>query len=200
MSYDKLNEEISQYQLSLFRPSEYVKEEFRPSYERQRVQNFTQAQREFFLIGMMKVNFLKRLESSVNSFAITMGRTVEKIKALEARIARFQQYEVENPEVDLGAVELADVEDEELREALEVGKGLVYKMAHLDLDRWLRDLERDRIQLEWLSKEAHKVPVKRDTSTVTMLCCWLKPSQIGQSYARSDSFRRFAEKAARVKV
>jgi ERCC4-related helicase len=35
-------------------------------------------------------------------------------------------------------------------------------MAHLDLDRWRRDLERDRIQLEWLSKEAHKVTVKRD--------------------------------------
>ena len=135
---------------------------FKPLYENRQVENFTQAQREFFLIGMMKVNFLKRLESSVNSFAITMSRTVEKIKALEARIARFQQYQTENPEVDLGAAELADVEDEEVREALEVGKGLVYKMAHLDLDRWLRDLERDRIQLEWLSKEAQKITVQRD--------------------------------------
>lgn len=161
MSYDKLNEEISEYQLTLFRPSDYVKEEFKPRYER-RLINFTQTQREFFLIGMMKVNFLKRLESSINSFAITMGRTVEKIKELEARIARFQQHQVENPDVDLSAIELADVEDEELRESLEVGKGLVYKMAHLDVDRWLRDLERDRIQLEWLSKEAQKVTVARD--------------------------------------
>ena len=162
MSYDTLNEEISAYQLSLFRPSDYVIDEFKPVYERQQIRNFTQAQREFFLIGMMKVNFLKRLESSVNSFAITMGRTVEKIEALEARIARFQQHQAENPDVDLGAVDLADVEDEELREALEVGKGLVYKMVHLDLDRWLRDLERDRAQLEWLSKEAHKITAKRD--------------------------------------
>ena len=162
MSYDKLNEEISAYQLSLFRPSDYVQEEFKSLYEKRQVMNFTQTQREFFLIGMMKVNFLKRLESSVNSFAITMGRTVEKIKVLEARIARFQQHQTENPEVDLGAVDLADIEDEELREALEVGKGFVYKMAHLDLDRWLRDLERDRIQLEWLSKEAQKITAERD--------------------------------------
>jgi hypothetical protein len=161
MPYDKLNEEISAYQLTLFRPSKYVLPEFHSLYER-RLLNFTQTQREFFLIGMMKVNFLKRLESSVNSFAITMGRTVDKIKALEVRIARFQQHQVENPEVDLGAVELADIEDEELREALEVGKGLVYKMAHLDLDRWVRDLERDRIQLDWLSKEAQKVTAERD--------------------------------------
>lgn len=104
LSYDKLNEEISEYQLSLFRPSLYVKEEFKPIYAKRLVQNFTQAQREFFLIGMMKVNFLKRLESSVNSSAITMERTVKKIEALEARIDRFRRHQAENPEVDLRAL------------------------------------------------------------------------------------------------
>lgn len=162
LSYDRLNDEISAYQLSLFRPSEYVGEEFRTLYERQRVSNFTQSQREFFLIGMMKVNFLKRLESSVSSFAVTLTRTVEKIRDLETRVARFQRQQTENPEIDLGAVELADVEDEELRQALEVGKGLVYKMAHLDLDRWLRDLGRDRLQLEWLAKKAVEITPARD--------------------------------------
>jgi hypothetical protein len=162
MPYDTLYEEISAYQLSLFRPSDYVHKKFKSLYEKRLVENFTQVQREFFLISMMKVNFLKRLESSINSFAITMSRTVEKIKALEERITRFQGHQAESPEVDLGAIELADIEDEELREALEVGKGLVYRMAHLDLDRWLCDLDRDRIQLEWLSKEAQKITVERD--------------------------------------
>ncbi|MBI3249158.1 MAG: DEAD/DEAH box helicase family protein [Deltaproteobacteria bacterium] len=161
MPYDKLNEEISAYRLSLFRPSLYVLPEFRALYERQSL-NFSQTQREFFLIGMMKVNFLKRLESSVNSFAITMSRTVEKIEGLKARIDRFRQYRADNPEVDLGAFDLADVEDEELREALEVGKGLVYKMAHLNLDDWRRDLERDREQLARLNTEAQKITVVRD--------------------------------------
>src|SRR5207245_4055386 len=125
MPYDTLYEEISAYQLSLFRPSDYVHKKFKSLYEKRLVENFTQIQREFFLIIMMKVNFLKRLESSINSFAITMGRTVDKIKVLEERIARFQRHQAENPEVDLGAIELADSEDEEFREALEVGKGLV---------------------------------------------------------------------------
>ena len=31
------------------------------------VRGFTQAEREHFLIGMMKVSFLKRLESSIES-------------------------------------------------------------------------------------------------------------------------------------
>jgi hypothetical protein len=42
--------------------------------------------REDFLIGMMKVNFLKRLESSVHAFALTMERTIAKIEALERRL------------------------------------------------------------------------------------------------------------------
>jgi SNF2 family DNA or RNA helicase len=162
LSYDRLNDEISQYYLSLFRPSEYVLEEYRSLYNRQLVLNFTQEQREYFLIGMMKVNFLKRLESSVHSFAITMQRTVDKISDLEARIDRFKKHQAETPEIDLGNVDLADVEDEEVRQALEVGRGLIYRMAHLDLDRWLKDLERDRVQLEWLAKEAEKVDAKRD--------------------------------------
>lgn len=161
LDYDRLNDEISQYRLTLFRPSEYLHPEFREIYDRQLVRNFTQEQREYFLIGMMKVNFLKRLESSVNSFAITMNRTVDKIKRLEERIERFQQIQAGNEDVDLATV-APDEEDEELRDALEVGKGLVYKFAHLDVNRWLRDLERDRVQLTYLAKEAAAVTPDRD--------------------------------------
>src|ERR1035438_9385125 len=35
-------------------------------------------------------------------------------------------------------------------------------MAHLDVNRWLRDLERDRIQLDYLAKEAENVTPDRD--------------------------------------
>ena len=41
-------------------------------------------------IGMMKVNFLKRLESCVKSFEITMDRTIAKIESLEKKIRNFQ--------------------------------------------------------------------------------------------------------------
>jgi hypothetical protein len=70
LSYDKINEEISGYRLSLFNPSKYVLEPYRERYETTAVRNFRQSDREHYLIGMMKVGFLKRLESSVSSFAI----------------------------------------------------------------------------------------------------------------------------------
>ncbi len=38
---------------------------------------------------MMKVNFLKRLESSIKSFEITMKNTIAKIEGLELKILGY---------------------------------------------------------------------------------------------------------------
>lgn len=163
MSYDELNGEISEYQLSLFNPSKYVLPEYVSKYDVGRqVGQFTQSDREHYLIGMMKVNFLKRLESSVHSFGITMDRTIEKIEKLEKRIKRFQAFRDENPDMDLEEVDIDALEDEELQEAMQVGKKLIFKMAHLDTERWLKDLQRDREQLELPRLYAKDVTVARD--------------------------------------
>ncbi|MDZ4159601.1 MAG: hypothetical protein U1B80_07410, partial [Anaerolineaceae bacterium] len=162
MSYDTLNDEISNYQLSLFNPSKYVILEYRDMYDqRTGSSNFRQSDREYFLIGMMKVNFLKRLESSVASFDITMQRTIIKIDSLVARIHRFKQFKAENPELDFDELVVEDVDDEDLQAALEVGK-LKFKMAHLDVDRWLKDLRRDRDQLHLLELSAREITPHRD--------------------------------------
>ena len=163
MSYDELNGKISEYQLSLFNPSKYVLPEYASKYDVGRqIGQFTQSDREHYLIGMMKVNFLKRLESSVHSFGITMDRTIEKIDRLEKRIKRFQEFRDENPDVDIEDIEIEALEDEELQEAMQVGKKLVFKMAHLDTERWLKDLQRDREQLELPRLYAKDVTIARD--------------------------------------
>lgn len=93
-TFDSLNHQISQYKLSIFNPSAYVKDNKRQKYEElgaNREFGFKQSQREHFLIGMMKVNFLKRLESSIESFEISMDRTIRKIEDLIDRIKKFQK-------------------------------------------------------------------------------------------------------------
>ena len=162
MSYDVLNEQISQYQLSLYNPTKYLRPEYHSEYDLQPVKNFTQSVREHYLIGMMKVNFLKRLESSVHSFKITLKRTLEKIEDLEGRIRRFQEYRDENPDADLDEVEIEALEDEELQAAMQVGKSLKFKMAHLDVETWLEDLQRDRVQLESPYRSAKEINIDRD--------------------------------------
>lgn len=163
MSYDKLNDEIGNYKLSLFSPSQYVELEHRHRYdERSTIDNFTQEDREHFLIGMMKVNFLKRLESSVRSFAISMDRTIDKIKTLEDKIETFKKASTENREFDYEAAAEADEEDDDLRDAMQTGTKLKYRLEHIDVDRWLKDLATDRQQLNILGLSAQQVTVERD--------------------------------------
>ncbi|MCL4871966.1 MAG: DEAD/DEAH box helicase family protein [Anaerolineae bacterium] len=161
-SYDKLNDEISNYRLSLFNPSAYVLPEFAGEYELDQVAQFSQRKREHYLIGMMKVNFLKRLESSVSSFAITMNRTIDKIENLEGRIRQFQALKEGNPELDFEELQIEDIEDEELQAALQVGKKLKFSFAHLDVAAWLEDLHRDKQQLDILATSAAAVQPERD--------------------------------------
>lgn len=164
LSYDKLNDEITGYRLSLFSPSKYVDDQFKTVYQTTERDPFSQADREKFLIGMMKVNFLKRLESSVKSFEITMERTIAKIEVLEKKIKDFQAKPDKSSTTDEIDIELdIDLEDEEIDEdALMVGGKLKYKLEHLRLNDWLRELKRDKDQLRILFNAAKDVTPQTD--------------------------------------
>ncbi|MEG4209985.1 helicase-related protein [Microcoleus sp. S13_B4] len=165
MSYEQLNSEISKYQLSLFNPSKYVLPPYRSVYENKRVRNFRQSDRERCLIGMMKVNFLKRLESSIHSFGLTMERTINKTEALETKIKKFKQLQQSrdaNPTVTFSDWMIEDLDDEELQDAMQVGQKLIFQMAHLDVETWLKDLKRDKEQLKKIYNSAQSISVERD--------------------------------------
>ncbi|MEI7730458.1 MAG: helicase-related protein [Verrucomicrobiota bacterium] len=165
LSYDRLNNEIEGYKLSLFAPSRYLKNECEslPCYQTHANDPFKQSDREKFLVGMMKVNFLKRLESSVHSFEITMERTIKKIESLESKIHNFENDPTQDPEsnaleFDLGIPE----EDEDLEAAQLVGGKFKYHLKHLELKKWLKDLQRDKEQLSLLHTSAQAVTADRD--------------------------------------
>jgi SNF2 family DNA or RNA helicase len=165
LSYDKLDDEIDGYKLSLFAPSRYLKEQCKklPKYESNAGDPFSQADREKFLVGMMKVNFLKRLESSVESFEITMGRTIAKIEELERKIRNFQATQDQNPgsqEFELN-IEIPEA-DNDADDPAEVGGKFKYNLADLRLNDWLADLQKDKQQLSLLHASAEAVTPERD--------------------------------------
>jgi ERCC4-related helicase len=169
LSYDRLNNEISNYKLSLFNPSAYVQPKFKQIYEEKKVQNFSQDVRERFLIGMMKVNFLKRLESSVHAFAITMDRTVEKIEALERRLKAFKEHQATQTELlESDLFSALDEDDEDLSEAFQIGSKLKFSMEHLLVDNWLKDLAADKQQLSMLAETAKTVTLDRDAKLIEL--------------------------------
>ena len=164
-SYDQINKKIQDYKLSVFNPSAYVKKEMQADYEQKAgtsILGFKQADRENFLIGMMKVNFLKRLESSIQSFEISLDRTIKRIEDLEKRINEFlnrnNSTKVESYEPD--EEEREENGDEE--EQWQVGKKLKFKLADLHLDKWLKDLQKDKDALVDLYNNAQAVSIDRD--------------------------------------
>jgi SNF2 family DNA or RNA helicase len=164
-SYDKISEEIQKYRLSLFNPHAYLLNEFKPLYgDSQMELPFTQEEREIRLIGMMKVGFLKRLESSIHAFALTMHRTLDKIDTLTNKIERFETTHAPDDsfEIEDDYQEQFDDDNSDFAEDWSVGKKLKYQMKHLDLAKWKRALRKDKDQLLSLYNTAITVTPSRD--------------------------------------
>lgn len=165
MSYDKIYKEISEYRLSLFTPFTFLKTEMIPEYEKKvsprMVKNFTQEKREYFLAGMMKVNFMKRLESSIHSFRITIDRTIRKIDKLIQDLedylinAKNRDYEIENATQE-------EESGEEENDAFQVGEKLVYKFDDINVEDWLQSLKEDKDQLITLYNSSESISAERD--------------------------------------
>lgn len=160
-TYQTISSQIDNYQLAIFNPSRYIRKECRHHYGERLLQ-----QREFNLIGMMKVNFLKRLESSVHSFASTLERTIENIKECESEIQDFLSASsgaVNESGFDPFAETTEEYgEDDELQSGIEAGKNQTYLYEHLDLDAWLADLRDDRMQLNKIYRIANNITPERD--------------------------------------
>ncbi len=167
-SYDRLNKEILKYKLTVFNSSAYVKKEKQQKYEDiagTSVLAFKQSDREHFLIGMMKVNYLKRLESSIESFEISLDRTINKIETLEKKINEFLSLKKDSQQESLETYQPDEEELEENADDIEqwqVGKKLLFDLADLHLEKWLKDLQKDKEALIDLYNNTKVVTVDRD--------------------------------------
>jgi len=163
-TFEQVNDTISEYKLAIFNPSAYVLPEYKTLYDVSKVSNFSQKSRESYLIGMMKVNFLKRLESSIEAFEITMDRTLSKINDLIQKIELFDAKKpVDGEVIDMFSDIDLEFEENDFNEIEDtVGKKLKFKLEHLNLKLWLQDLRSDLDSIEELHNRAKEVRPDRD--------------------------------------
>ena len=162
LSYKELADSIGQFKLAVYQPSNYVTDPDRLAELEQtrRTLNFNQQDSERFLVGMMRTNFLKRLESSAYSLTLTLKRTIGKIDALVEKIERYQ-YRTRDG-VELTGVDVMPDEDEDDEEFF-VNKGLrPYRLSELNLPGWLDDLSKDRATLTTVLNEVSAITPARD--------------------------------------
>ena len=162
LSYKQLADSIEKFKLSVYQPSNYVTDPDRLAELEQtrKTQNFNQQDSERFLVGMMRTNFLKRLESSAHSLTLTLQRTIGKIDSLVEKIQRHQDRAKDV--VELAGVDVIPDDDEDDDEFF-VNRGVrPYRLSELDLAGWLDDLREDRATLNGVLDEVAAITPERD--------------------------------------
>jgi hypothetical protein len=163
-SYDELHSAISGYKLTIFNPTAYILPEAIAEYP-DAAEDVSvlqdQKQREFYLIGMMRTNYLKRLESSIHSFEVSIDRTIRKIDDLLEKIDHFEGNLDKYTSPDLFK-EQGEEEEAALLERLMVGKKIQIKLEHINRTLWKTHLNMDRKQLIAIHEKAAAVTPDRD--------------------------------------
>lgn len=160
---EKVNKTIKNLNMSAYSPLRYVLLEKRKEYsERYDIEVkggksvFKQSDREESLVNLMRVNILKRMESSIYSFGMTISKLLEEIDYLLKKI--YENKFDYNPKLNIMDI---DFEDDDIEELL-IGNKVKVLLQDCDLIRWKQDLEEDKEKLEKLLIEAAKVTKHRD--------------------------------------
>ncbi len=161
-SIGEINAEIRRLNLAAYAPLRYVLPHRQEAYDEKystRLRGggatFRQLDREESLVQLLRVNALKRMESSVASFLLTVQRQLADVEALLARI-EAQAEELE--ERDIADI---DIEDPAF-EGLLVGRKVKVLLQDVDPIRWRQDLIEDRNRLATLIAAASQVTADRD--------------------------------------
>jgi len=158
----EINNEIRRLTLAAYAPLRYVLPNRKAAYDakystkiRGGESFFRQVDREESLVHLLRVNVLKRMESAVPSFALTLKRQLADV---EATLAKIEAHEESVEELDIADV---DIEDSTF-ESLLVGRKVKVLLHDVDLVRWKQDLNEDRNRLATLYSAAHQIGAARD--------------------------------------
>lgn len=161
-SMEIINNEILRLRLAVYAPTHYILPHMRDTYSEKydtivaNGQIFRQTDRESSLIYLMKSNLLKRLESSIESFRLTLTSILSNI---DDYIEKIENY---NPSLDIAYdIMNLDVEDPELADAL-IGSKVKILPKDVDLVRWKQDLLFDKKILSDLLDKASEITIGRD--------------------------------------
>lgn len=124
-----------------------------------------QADREKSLKRLMTINLLKRLESSVHSFRLTLESLRDNHQRVLQSIVEFQQQgghsptaiDLNNIDETLGDTEFDDEDLPDFDDGYSTGGKIKISLADMDLTAWEHDLSADLWTIESLLDEMQKV-------------------------------------------
>ena len=146
ITYKDISEQLDDLNLGVYAPSDYILASRRYKYEIEKDGSgvyLGMSGREKGIKKLMAINLLKRLESSVNSFRLTLNRMKEQVdetlKAIHTYMETKQDIRISTQTLD----RMLDSEDSE-NDFLVGGKKTRVMLADMDCRSWKRDLEADQ--------------------------------------------------------
>ena len=168
ISYNEIFEQLNSLSLCVYTPSAYVLASKTDKYEnlygkKDDNMGVTLAGREEGMRRLMSVNLMKRMESSVYAFRLT----VERIRALISNtIGEIIEYENGVNKKALDVINLADTEfdeDDQNDDIFTIGRKVKIELADMDYRTWKRELEKDRDILDGLLVAISGITAEHDS-------------------------------------
>ncbi|MGH8157307.1 MAG: helicase-related protein [Rhodanobacter sp.] len=167
IGFNEIFQRLSRLKLAVYAPVSYILPSRRQKYEDMYDTEVSsgggtlkQADREKSLQRLMTVNLLKRLESSVASFRITLGKLQGNHTDTLSRIDSYRSSGRDPGTFDLGnAWKDVDADDDDLPDMddASIGGKIRIDLADMDLRRWQYDLDQDLAVIGGLLGEMEKV-------------------------------------------
>lgn len=164
IDYKEIYELLLLLRLKIYTPSEYIFDSRIEKYidASNGNGNLTQKGREQGIQRLMRINLLKRLESSVYSFNLTLSRILSYIKSTIAAINRFEQSG--KGELEVSEIESDDFDgDDSNSELFTVGKKIKIDLADMDYETWRNELQEDAKNIEFLLNKVSVITPEHDS-------------------------------------
>ena len=171
INYNEIYELLMQLTLCIYTPSNYIFPSKMSKYvdlTHNKGNNLTQRGREQGIQRLMSINLLKRLESSVYSFNLTLGRIRDLIQGTIDAITQFEKYG--KAELDMYEANDNDFDmEDDNTDFFTVGKKVKIDLADMDYKTWKTELQHDADTLELLALMVADITPEHDLKLQTLL-------------------------------
>ena len=169
INYNEIFEQLMLLTLTIYTPTHYIlpskMDKYAELYEDNKVNvGFTQANREQGIRRLTAINLMKRMESSVYSFNLTLKRIKDLIESTIATIDRFNKQSAHEIELtDISNLDEFDDEDQNTDDLFSFGRKIKIDLADMDYVSWRDSLVKDAEVLELLTVMVGDITPEHDS-------------------------------------
>ena len=206
ITYNQIFEQLMQLSLTIYTPTHYILPSKREKYsdlfgdDKNKI-GFDQMGREQGIRRLTAINLMKRMESSVYSFNLTLTRIKELIESTIKTIEEYDKSSEKNLDLtDISNADEFDGEDQNNDDLFSFGKKVKINLADMDYVSWKAGLDKDRDTLELLTLMIADITPEHDLKLQELLSLIDKKLEnpINEGNKKVIIFTAFADTASYI--